>query len=163
MRVGLRNKARHHRRRHGKLVTFNELREMPELDLEIAMEHDSDDTKVSRLKRSLTSYRIIGNKPSAPLRNLKNSLLASHWKFRRTKAQLNAMYHIMRVAPDSFKFAYRRYNDIKDLAHPIEIIKNKVCRERKKRREVLFAKRKTGKGGHRKRPNYNFLSLIRCA
>ncbi len=44
---------------------------------------------------------------------------------------------------------------------PVNVDVNKICADRKARREVLFAKGK--QGGNHKPPTYTFKSLVRCS
>lgn len=66
-----------------------------------------------------------------------------------------------RVKPKAFRFGPKFYSQTKALVAFEEPQRVAVCIRRKARREVLFAKKRAGKGGMRK-PRRTWLSKISC-
>lgn len=66
-----------------------------------------------------------------------------------------------RVKPKAFRFGPKVYSQTKAIRAFAEPERTIVCIRRGVRKEVLFAKRKAGRGGNR-RPRRNWLSSISC-
>lgn len=78
----------------------------------------------------------------------------------RNARSFNNSYHTL-IIPK------RKPSNIKKYSYPTHTIGFKqpdkvlICVRRKQRREILFAKNKTGRGGQ-KRPHYSYYSTIHC-
>lgn len=125
---------------------------------------------VRNFKRSV--YRSIPDSPSARIRRLLPRLHLSRLLFDKKRkfhrSHWQRLPNLAKAVALERKISSRKsrppFSEIKQQIriHRIEgyIDKEKVCKDRKQRREVLFARGKSG-GGHRP-PRYDIKSLVRC-
>lgn len=100
--------------------------------------------------------RLIGSAPLSRFRQV------THLPSLRLSSVFASPKRITRVSSQSGVHSYeiqKRLNILNSLTEqPIDT--TKICKERKERREVLFAKNK--QGGNHKKPTYTYKSLVRC-
>ena len=104
----------------------------------------------------------IGNRGSVPLTRFRQ-LTHSH-KIGRDSSQSGS--HFSRVWHNKLhqNLKYLDAKGVERLRQSLPTLTKadmeKICKERKERREVMFAKGVSG--GHHRPPTYNFKSLVRC-
>lgn len=69
------------------------------------------------------------------------------------------LYHGIKPTYERLDYPVRRVNNVEEVTLPLD---HPLCKERRERKEVLFAKRKAGRGSGRQRPPKDPGIIIKC-
>lgn len=122
--------------------------------------------RISRSSRNHSSERLSGNRVLTYFRSLtpivKNANISVRFKTRRKVAQRDSSFKVARLRSlENLKRIHQDFQQWRSLADNFESLnKEKVCHERKERRECIFAFGK--QGGNHKPPTYTLKSIVRC-
>lgn len=115
------------------------------------------DEVIARIRRDLVTRQLADLRRRAALTAIEDRRTYTPLGRRTSARSFNRAHHVLKVKPEprqKWRVPTRVMFDA-----PKKVL---VCVRRGRRREVLFAKRKTGAGARRRAPRRNWFSEISC-